>query len=469
MKLIRTILITTILLLATFTIAQADRSTGSLTLDGDGDYLLVPDNDAIDGSGFWSVTAWVRHDGTSPVCQTIVGKNWHNGYWFGICPGNKLRLTVDGDSFDADIDVPPNQWTHVAFSKNGGLFMTVNGVFAGARPDGFPSINDSDNSHPMGIGADYDGQLELSGEIAQLIYWNGNLQSEYVMRDWDGVPHSWMNNYWPLAANGQDVDGTLHATAHGGATFSAESPPIFPFDPIRIPELETAPTLDGACSEAEYGAVEIPMIYTDSTFIDSATIRVAATPTHLYICGTSLEVGDWTDHKFAAYIDSTNTGGFVYTPDHFRIWTEQPQLVSGEWEYELVAEQGNMNMWQPISADLSADVSGFLVAWTTEMRIARADLGGLDNTFTMLFAHFEEFDTSRFVMSWPLWCFCSYQSPSDWMPFIIGDAVPTAVGLTQQPNTSNHSRLLTSFVLVSVLAIATGAMHRNRNQSNKSV
>jgi len=79
-----------------------------------------------------TLEAWVyREDGNR--CETIISHDYTKSWWFGFCP--RLRFYRQGGSADADLDVPANQWTHVAASYDGKTVQFyINGAPAGTKP-----------------------------------------------------------------------------------------------------------------------------------------------------------------------------------------------------------------------------------------------------------------------------------------------------------------------------------------------
>ncbi|MBM3847260.1 MAG: LamG domain-containing protein, partial [Verrucomicrobia bacterium] len=79
-----------------------------------------------------TVEAWVfREDATR--CETIASRGFTDSWWLGFC--GKLRFYRGGSSADADVEVPADQWTHVAASYDGArVRFYVDGILRGDKP-----------------------------------------------------------------------------------------------------------------------------------------------------------------------------------------------------------------------------------------------------------------------------------------------------------------------------------------------
>lgn len=151
----------------------------ALDFDGTNDYVSVPDNNSLDLTNNFTISAWVKTNSIATK-QRVVDKRsataGSGGYSFGIEVGGKLIFT----SYNvADITTPTahvsaNTWTHLAvtyqnqtnglnFYVNGNLVYTTNGV--GVIPA---------NIYP----------LRISGESSGIALWNGQLDE---VRIWQRV------------------------------------------------------------------------------------------------------------------------------------------------------------------------------------------------------------------------------------------------------------------------------------------
>lgn len=153
--------------LTAFGNAQIDTVTkkfgnGSAYFDGNGDYILGPNNTALSfGTGDFTVECWVYPVTLGGLAsKTIVGKHDHfiGANWvMQIVPGTgQIQFYVEPGNLvvQSSLSVPLNQWTHVAVTKNSGVYrIFINGVQSGVA-------NNNDNipsTLPLSIGADRTG------------------------------------------------------------------------------------------------------------------------------------------------------------------------------------------------------------------------------------------------------------------------------------------------------------------------
>jgi hypothetical protein len=133
--------------------AQVDTSivkygSGSLQLDGSGDYLLTSagsgtfDWPSTAGGGFGNLTCGFWIYPTSSSAGTIISGTGSSPWRFGITSGQKLTVTVAGQTYnDTSTGVTLNAWNHVAFTYNDTstlLQMFVGGTRGYAQSIGQP-------------------------------------------------------------------------------------------------------------------------------------------------------------------------------------------------------------------------------------------------------------------------------------------------------------------------------------------
>ena len=129
-----------LLLTISFGAPSALAANKVLSLDGDGDYVEVPDDDSLDMTNSVTIEAWVMSTGEHD--RAIVSKGFGDSdesYFITRGPQNSIRWhvgTVDGwEWFDANTFISSNKWYHVAVTYNGSTMTTyVNGNYDGSIP-----------------------------------------------------------------------------------------------------------------------------------------------------------------------------------------------------------------------------------------------------------------------------------------------------------------------------------------------
>ena len=155
-------------------------ASGSLMLDGDGDYISIPDDPSLEvGSGDFTVECWAYHSGALSSFSAIMGKRSlstdKSPYQFNADASNpeKMRfLASAGTNWDVtlvDTDAfPTDQWVHVAATREGNAFtLWINGQSKATTTAAITLVN---NSGPLLIGRPSETLSAGANE------WNGNLE-----------------------------------------------------------------------------------------------------------------------------------------------------------------------------------------------------------------------------------------------------------------------------------------------------
>lgn len=86
----------------------------SLIIDGSG-YVSVTHNSAIQPTVAATYEVWIRRSTTTAGCQAILGKDYTQAYWLGLC-NNVIRFHSGGagSAQDGTTAIPAGVWTHIA-------------------------------------------------------------------------------------------------------------------------------------------------------------------------------------------------------------------------------------------------------------------------------------------------------------------------------------------------------------------
>ena len=173
-------------------------ASGSLTFDGTGDYITVPDDASLDfGSGDFTVELWVYHNGAlgnyeSP-CGNFPADNSPDGFYFASENTGKMRFLAGDGSWQVGIvdtaNLPINQWVHLAATREDNKFtLWVNGVSRGTTTTTSFSIS---NNTPLYVG------VHTQSGVQSNHYWNGNIEDLRVTK---GVAR-YTSNFTPPTAS----------------------------------------------------------------------------------------------------------------------------------------------------------------------------------------------------------------------------------------------------------------------------
>lgn len=127
--------------------------TGSLSLDGIGDYIATPDSTNFRfGTGDFCIECWV-YPTTLKTINAIVDHQVSSGIGWNITIGGSyLKFNYSGGVKTGSIAISANVWTHIAVSRTSGqVSLFVNGVLDGAAST--VSLDFTDASTYLAIGA----------------------------------------------------------------------------------------------------------------------------------------------------------------------------------------------------------------------------------------------------------------------------------------------------------------------------
>lgn len=205
--------------------AQTKFGASSLLLDGNSDYVTVPDNANWNfGSGDFTVDCWVRFNsiaGTQTICgQGIDGNSywkltWNATKWqLYVYSGGVLQVGLD----IADAGVAINTWFHIALVRSGGTITLYR--------DGTALTTGSYSSWPEYTSPFCIGAEMYAGPGGRADWFNGWID-EFSVRKGEAV---WTANFTPptaaysstnlkaITAITQADPGVITITAHGYST-----------------------------------------------------------------------------------------------------------------------------------------------------------------------------------------------------------------------------------------------------------
>ncbi len=214
-----------------------------------------------------TVEAWVyREDATR--CETIVAQDFRNSFWFGFC-NNSLRFYRGGGNFvDADRNVTPHRWTHVAAVYDAGpgeVRFYIDGALVAtkARSAGYVEVN-----APLYLGANpfvtIGGSYPFRGALDEVRVWSTARTGAEIA----GYRFLEVNSGAGLVAafpTGGDLEIRTGATA---SLVQGAQKQIFGILPraLIIPRRPVFDPVDGDYIGSEYaGAEQMPVRYYQGT------------------------------------------------------------------------------------------------------------------------------------------------------------------------------------------------------------
>ena len=227
----------------------------------DGDRVVLADHpDFLVGSE-QDFTVEMRLRSTVAGDVAMVGnKDWSSGlnpgwvfsFEYPDGPAWKVNLGDGSNRADANgaVGVADGQWHTLtcSFDRDGMMRLYTDGVF-NAEAD-ISSVGDLDVGGGMSFGADISGGYAMSGQLAEVRFWDKVLEQETIAQ-WhcnsiSGAHPDWANlrGYWALnegvGFQAFDGSGNGHQGAIDGATWSDNAPP-FIWDYSGTPRLVDVP------------------------------------------------------------------------------------------------------------------------------------------------------------------------------------------------------------------------------------
>ncbi|MCK7594180.1 LamG-like jellyroll fold domain-containing protein [Pseudomarimonas salicorniae] len=374
-----------------------------------------------------SIEAWVRLNSSSG-CQTIAGKDFETGYWFGVCNGF-LRSYLAGTASEAtsSAQVPLNTWVHVAVTYNGTFrYHYVNGNVDLTRFA--PPLPLPGNPRPLGIGADGASTRPLpafnpfDGLISELRIWRVGLTLGEVrdgMLKSQRLPAPGLIAAWSLDGTVEERFGNFESRPASIATFASLPSPPVPHDPLLARPLGVVST-DGLCTENGWASAPgLPSWYaTGSDLPANASnplyTRIGGDAGALHVCiENRRRFAD--DPVYEVIIDTDGDAASAPATDDLRLMVAR---VAG-----LRAQRGSSSgAWQDtaVPSGVSARIDGTEFAESVEFRIPRSALGNA-RPFGVRVAHRFRNGSIREV-GWPP--LSNSDQPSSWQPVRINLTPP---------------------------------------------
>src|SRR5262249_48724976 len=199
-----------------------------LTLSGPtSGYIQVPTSPSLNPASAITIEASVILSDPGRGCSSIVGKNWTQAWWLGIC-GTTLRSYIRGyDSTGLLVPVrtfrdagkiSASQWTHIAVTFDGTTRKHyINGELVGswAEPGALTATSDA-----VRIASDVAYVHTPSGAIDEVRVWNVARTQDQIRGSINiasPTPTTGLVARWALDGSANDASGGGHNGALGGS------------------------------------------------------------------------------------------------------------------------------------------------------------------------------------------------------------------------------------------------------------
>ncbi len=216
--------------------AEAQPFGAWLTLAGNPShgFIQVPHSPALNPTNRITIEAWVNVKDANGItgCSSLVGKNYIQAWWVGIC-GTQLRSYLKGGSSSRTAGtIPVGTWTHIAVVFTGtNRIHYINGEQALNVSETGPLTT---STSPLRIGSDSSWQFTPMGSIDDVRIWNvARTQAQIrtsINKDLTGAQAGLVAHY-KLNGNPSDARGSHNGTVSGVGTGFL----TFPVAPACLP------------------------------------------------------------------------------------------------------------------------------------------------------------------------------------------------------------------------------------------
>lgn len=181
-------------------------------------YVEIPHSPALNPTEI-TVEAWVSLSASQPSCVSIVGKQWTEAWWLGVC-NQQFRTYLQGQPSRRDAgDVPANEWTHIAMTYDGVRRRHfINGEEVGSWIEGSPTSSNA----AVRIGSDVEFEFTPNGAIDEVRLWNVARTEDQLRETINqklSSPQPGLVAVWGLDAGGADDLGVYNGVLVGTTPF----------------------------------------------------------------------------------------------------------------------------------------------------------------------------------------------------------------------------------------------------------
>lgn len=387
-------------------------ATATLRLNDPSDRVVVSHNNALNPASAITIEAWIRP--TTLNCNTFVGKDFVNGYWFGYCGGGLRYYYRGGSQVTSTATIPLSEWSHVAVSYDRtSVRFYLNGEAAGTftRSGNMPS----DNSL-LGIGGEGSsptfpsGLFPFQGWMSEVRIWSvarslnqiRNAMYQQILVDEPGLVA-----VWGLEGGASDRFNEFESTLSEMAGFSTLDSPATPTDPLIIRPTASSGA-DGVCTPSDYTtSTRVPQWYPEADLAfgerNPQEVLIGANSVYIFVCLPNR--AQLNDPIWFVELDTDNDGGMLDANDwQFRFWPSQsPALVTSRGA--VGGPPLFLPTWQETpnpTGLMAAEEPGAEFAGDMEWRIQRSIFTDPSSRFRMRVSHNYLVGTGDTTVSWPL-------------------------------------------------------------------
>jgi len=203
-------------------------NTKALDFDGSNDYVSIADDNTLDLTDNFSITAWVNFDSLSGAPMIFSKRASLSGHAYQFySTSNKLAFNNGGGINYSTATLSINTWYHVGVTfASGVVTFYLNGNPSG----GFTSTNGSNptNTYELQIGRAFNGNY-FNGKMDEVAIFNSVLTEPQILSIYNNKAYPPILSIWRFEDDVTDSVGSNDGT-NNGATFVAKAD-----DPANTP------------------------------------------------------------------------------------------------------------------------------------------------------------------------------------------------------------------------------------------
>jgi hypothetical protein len=194
-------------------------SENALLLDGNNDYVEIPDDDSLDGVNKMSIEFWVNPDNLDGRPRGIISKRsswgWQQAYSVFFWSGNRLYVDIDGtdNRFSYDGDFENDKWYYIVVTYDGEadwaerVKVYVDGELKKTAGENSSSItNYSSNLYLGTLNQNY--RYYMGGKLDEVKIHNSVLSAAAIQNNYADEPEGDSSNlvsYWDFNTDEGDI------------------------------------------------------------------------------------------------------------------------------------------------------------------------------------------------------------------------------------------------------------------------
>lgn len=197
-------------------------STTAYSFDGGGDDIEVADSNQLDlASGNFSISVWIKYDGSGDTYKTILSKadsSANKAYVLRLDGSDNIGVRIDSSSYWSSTSLNTNSWKQVVWTQtDSNTKIYVNGSIV---YDQTTESYDNDNNNVLRIAENsWNGGDNIGGKIADVRIYNRSL-SQSEIKTLHNITQGYLETQDKVISGKPNLDAT--ASIHSDTSISVD-------------------------------------------------------------------------------------------------------------------------------------------------------------------------------------------------------------------------------------------------------